>query len=44
MVFPKSSPLPRQKVAGRSSRAEMSVKEGFLKIPLNLQENTRDSL
>ena len=43
-VFPKSSPLPRQKLTGRSSRAEMSVKEVFLEIPLNLQENTRDSL
>ena len=43
-VFLKSSPLPRQKITGRSSRPEMSVKKGLLKIPLNLQENTRDSL
>ena len=43
-VFLKSSPLPRQKLTGRSSRPEMSVKKGFSKIPLNLQENTRDSL
>ena len=43
-VFLKSSPLPRQKITGRSSRPEMSVKKGFSKILLNLQENTRDSL
>ena len=42
-VFLKSSPLSRQKITG-SSRPEMSVKKGLLKIPLNLQENTRDSL
>ena len=43
-VFLKSSPLPRQKITGRSSRPEMSVKKGILKIPLNLQENTHGSL
>ena len=43
-VFLKSSPLPRQKITGRSSRPEMSVKKGLLKIPLNLLENTHDSL
>ena len=43
-VFLKSSPLPRQKIRGRSSRREMSLKKGLLKISLNLQENTRDSL
>ena len=43
-VFLESLPLPRQKITGRSSRPEMSVKKGLLKIPLNLQENTRDSL
>ena len=43
-VFLKISPLPRQKIRGRSSRREMSLKKGLLKIPLNLQENTRGSL
>ena len=43
-VFLKSSPLPRQKITGRSSRPEMSVKKGFSKILLNMQENTRDRL
>ena len=42
-VFVKSSRLPRQKITGRSSRPEMSVKKGFSKILLNLQENNRDS-
>ena len=32
------------KKTGRSSRPEMSIKKGLLKIPLNLQKNTRDSL
>ena len=43
-VFLKSSALPRQKITGRSSHPEMSVKKGFSEVPLNLQENTRDSL
>ena len=43
-VFLKSSPLSRQKITRSSSRREMSLKKGLLKVPLNLQENTRDSL
>ena len=43
-VFLKSSPFPRQKITGRSSRPEMLVKKLLLKLPLRLQENTCDSL
>ena len=32
------------KKTGRSSGPEISIKKGLLKIPLNLQKNTRDSL
>ena len=43
-VFLKTSPLPRQKNNRKKQSPEMSVKNVFLKIPLNSQENTRDSL
>ena len=43
-VFLKSLPLPRQKNNRKRQSPEMSVKNMFLKIPLNWQENTRDSL